>query len=193
MKITEIITEAHHHRMGSSQIGQWMVHIDTHAFVTLSSRNVSVGDAMNILNFACKYVPELKTIPRGKGAYFQDTNSLISLYLKRSKDYPMDITLETVLDSSMKPTPPLFRRPVPPTPEDMQDTPNMKAGAELMRQQVQAKGRDAVSQDIEGMMPAMNAYRAGQEHKPDPDYVVEPQNREQRRAFDKYLRKKRMG
>lgn len=183
MRAQEFVTEAHHHRIGSQEIGQWTVHIDSHALVTIADRDIQLGDVVNILTFACKYVPELKTIPRGRGAYFQDTNTLVSVYIRRSEHYPNELTLETVLSPNMKPSAPLFRRPVPPTPQDMQDTPALKAQKAAMRRDTQAQGRDAVSQDIEGMMPDIRAYAAR------PRSAEAPLNREQRRALNKYLPK----
>ena len=133
MRAQEFITEAHHHRIASQELGQWTVHIDSHALVTIADRDIQLGDVINILTFACKYVPELKTIPRGKGAYFQDTNSLVSIYIRRSEHYPNELTLETVLGPKMAPSPPLFRRSVPPTPRDLQDTPSLRASKAAMR------------------------------------------------------------
>jgi hypothetical protein len=182
MRASEFITEAHHHRIGSQEIGQWTVHIDSHALVTIADRDIQLGDVINILTFACKYVPELKTIPRGKGAYFQDTNSLVSIYIRRSEHYPNELTLETVLGPKMTPSPPLFRRSVPPTPQDLQDTPSLRASKAAMRKHTQAQGRDAVSQDIEGMMPAIKDYSARRSAAA-PEV---PLNREQRRALNKY-------
>lgn len=179
MRAQEFVNEAHHYRIGSQEIGQWTVHIDSHALVTIAHRDIQLGDVINILTFACKYVPELKTIPRGKGAYFQDTNSLISIYIRRSEHYPNELTLETVLEPSMRPSPPLFRRPVPPTPQDLQDTPELRANKAAMRKHTQAQGRDAVSQDIEGMMPGIRDY-AIRKSAAAPEV---PLNREQRRAL----------
>lgn len=181
MRAEEFITEAHHHRMGTQQIGQWTVHVDTHALVSAADRDIATGDMVNIAEFAFKYVPELKTIPRGKGAYFQDTNTLISLYIKRSANYPNEFTIETVLGPDMRPSPPLFRRSVPPTPEWMQDTPKDKAARAAMRRDTRALGRDAVSQDIEGMMPQIRNYSLKKSMS-----TEVPLNREQRRALKKY-------
>ena len=181
MRAREFVTEAHHYRMATQQMGPWTVHIDSHAFVTMADRSISPGDVVNMLSFACRSVPEIKTIPRGKGAYFQDTNTMISIYIKRSDSYPNELTLETVLPPEMAPTPPLFRRPVP--PHDMRDTPLIKSGQQAMRQKIQSVGRDAVSQDVESMMPAM---QASMNQPPAPDA---PLNREQRRAWSKYLQK----
>ena len=183
MRAREFTTEAHHYRMTTQRMGYWKVHLDSHAVVTIADREIDSGSVMNILEFACRNVPELKTIPLGKGAYFQDTNTLISLYLKRSDHYPDEITLETVLSSDMRPTPPLFRRSVPPTPRNMQDTARMKANKQAMKQKTQALGRDVVSQDIESMMPDL---KAAMNQPPAPDA---PLNREQRRAWNKYLQK----
>ena len=182
MRADEFLNEAHHHRIITRQIGTWTVHIDTHLIATIADRDIVVGDVVNILSFACRYVPELKTIPLGKGAYFQDTNTLVSLYLKRSQHYPNEITLETVLSPTQAPTPPLFRRSVP--QHDMPDTPKIKAGKEMMRQYTQTLGRDAVSQDLETLAPKINA----KQYYTAPETEV-PLNREQRRALNKYLRK----
>jgi len=183
MRAREFTTEAHHYRMATQKMGNWKVHLDSHAVVTMADRDIDSGSVINILGFACRNVPELGTIPLGKGAYFQDTNTLISLYLKRSDHYPDEITLETVLSPDMRPTPPLFRRPVPPAPRDMQDNALVRANKQAMKQKTQARGRDAVSQDIESMMPTL---KASMNQPPAPDA---PLNREQRRAWSKYLQK----
>jgi hypothetical protein len=65
----------------------------------------------------------------------------------------------------------------------MPDTSTIKAGKAAMRQRTQSSGRDAVSQDIEGLMPAIktNTNRIA------PAEV--PLNRQQRRALNKYQQK----
>lgn len=183
MRANEFVTEAHHYRMITQKMGPWTVHIDSHAFVTVADRGIGLADVVNILSFACFNVPELKTIPRGKGAYFQDTNTLISLYIKRSDHYPNELTLETVLSPDMRPTPPLFRRSVP--AHTIQEPANVTAGQANMQKRIQAVGRDAVSQDVESMMPAVNA-KINQPQAAEPPAAL---NREQRRAWAKYLQK----
>ena len=178
MRARAFTTEAHHYRMITGSMGPWTVHIDSHAFVTVADRGIKLADVVNILTFACLRVPELKTIPLGKGAYFQDTNTLISLYLKRSDHYPNEITLETVLSPDMRPTPPLFRRAV--LSHNIKEPKHVTSGQQAMRQKIQSVGRDAVSQDVESMMPAFNAKT---------NALGIPQNREERRALDKYLQK----
>lgn len=191
MKVNEIITEAHHSIIASDKIGKWTVHIDSHAFVSISHRGVSLGDVVNILTFFCKYIPEIDTIPRGKGAYIQDTNTLVSLYIRRSKSYPTDLTLETVLSPSMKPSPPLFRRSVPPPTEDMIDSPELKSMMAATRRETTARGRDAVSQDFEALKPKIDALRLSKQNNTFQPNAEPPLNREQRRAMAKMMRKQK--
>lgn len=192
MRASEFITEAHHSRMLTWKLGTWTVHIDSHAFVSLPERDIALHDFVNILTFACKYVPELKDIPRGKGAYFQDTNTLVSLYLRRSQHYPSEITVETALGPNMKPKPPLFRRSVP--PPDYQDTDDMKRTAVSMRDRTMTHGRDKVSQDIEDLIPTIEKHLAAHEYTPDmpsPSPSMPALNRADRRTLQKYLRKQK--
>lgn len=191
MKVKDIITEAHHSILITEKIGKWTVHIDSHALASIPERNVSLGDVVNILNFFCKYVPEIDTIPRGKGAYVQDTNTLISLYIRRSKNYPTELILETVLSPSMKPSPPLFRRSVPPTPDDMKDSPELKSTMAATRRQTLTRGRDAVSQDLETLKPKINAMKLSKQYDSPQSNSEPPLNREQRRAMAKMMRKQK--
>ena len=180
MKITEVISEAHHGRLTTEKIGKWTVHLDSHAIATLPVRHVDMRDFVNILNYAFKYIPELDTIPRGKGAYFQDTNTLVSIYIRRSSSYPNEFTVETVLSPDMRPTPPLFRRPIP--SHDLVAIPGIKDTEEVIRKDAAARGRDAIAQDLE--------TASTQKSQPnDPMDNFEPVNRQQRRAFDRWKRK----
>lgn len=189
MKIKEIVAEAHHSRLTTAPIGKWNVHIDTHLFVTAAARDISTSTTSNIITYAFTMVPEIEKIPRGQGAFFQDTNTLISIYILRSKSYPNEFTVQTILSPEMKISPPLFRRPVPPA--YWEDTPEMKAGAELIRQQVKAKGRDAVSQDLENMKPKIDArMKLSQRISDILDEVPPATNRAERRALLKYAQKR---
>jgi hypothetical protein len=191
MKITEIITEAHHSRLVTHKMGDWTVHFDSHLMATIPDRQIPLEDVVNITTYAClRYADELRTIPRGKGAYFQDTNTLISIYIRRNQHYPNEITVETVLSPDMKPTPPLFRRPIPShgLTIDKQHQKTM----DYYRQQTQARGRDAVSQDLETAKFGQGPREMKPElmSKEELDIMRQKMNREQRRMLDKYLRKK---
>ena len=190
MRASEFVTEtAHHSRMYTAPVGKWNVHIDTHQIVTAAARNIPASVASNIIRYAFTKVPDIETIPRGKGAFFQDTNTLISIYIFRSKNYPNEFTVETILSPEMKISPPYFRAAVPPT--GLTDPPGVQAGQEFIRQQVQARGRDAVSQDMELMKPKFDAYLKRQEKIQDMlDAYPHPTNRAERRALVKHLSKR---
>lgn len=166
MKINEILTEAHHSILLTLPIGPWKVQIDSHAYATLPARNIPLENFTNMISYMC-YLPDvLPTIPVGRGAYFQDTNTAISIYVTRVSDNV--VRVETVLDRTMKPKQPLFRRPVP--APDMKNLKPVDYGS--MKADVQARGRDAVSQDIEkNLQPIM------------------PVNRAERRKFAKVMRR----
>jgi hypothetical protein len=159
MRAKEFITEAHHSILKTLRIGPWIAHIDSHAVVSMTTRNISPLDFSNIVTYACMFPNILDTIPIGKGAYFQDVNTMISVYLHRlSVD---EIRVETVLSPSMKPTPPMFRRPVPISNRKLD--PKVKQAQEKMAQRIQQygpDGRDIVSQEISTLTPVLNLNRA---------------------------------
>ena len=172
MRATEFITEAHHSIIKILSIGPWRVHIDSHAFVSMTSRGVSPLDLSNIITYACIFPKIVDTIPIGKGAYFQDVNTMISVYLHRLGEN--EIRVETVLSPSMKPTPPMFRRPVPISNEKLD--PKVKQNQEKMAQRIQQygpDGRDIVSQEISTLTPILNL------------------NRTDRRAYNRFMKKKK--
>jgi hypothetical protein len=166
MKIQEILTEAHHSILVTMPIGPWKVQIDTHAYATLPARDIPLENFTNMISYMC-YLPDvLPTIPVGRGAYFQDTNTAISIYVTRVANNV--IRVETVLDRTMKPKQPLFRRSVP--APDMKNIKPVDYGS--IRDAVKTQGRDAVSQDMEkNLQPLM------------------PVNRAERRKFSKVMRR----
>lgn len=168
MKITEIVLEAHHYVHKTIQIGSWTVHLDSHAIVSAAHRNVPFEVLTNIISYLCFMPDVLPTFPVGRGAYFQDTNTLVSIFVKRISEN--DVRIETVLGSDMKPKPPLFRRPVPANTKSAPA--NLKQIEKHLHKASQEQGRDAVSQDIEsGAHFAKNL------------------NREQRRRLEKIQRR----
>jgi hypothetical protein len=148
--------KAHHSILMTLPCGAWKAQLDSHAYVTIPYRGIPLEKFVNIINHMCAYPDVLPTIPIGRGAYFQDTNSKISVYVTRiSTD---TIRIETVLDPSMRPKPPLFRRPVPawqPTGKRLDP-----AVAKSLQAQTQAQGRDAASQQAELMKPLIPVNRA---------------------------------
>jgi len=144
MRASEFITEAHHSIYKTVNIGPWRVQIDTHAITSMAARDVSASDFSDIVTYACGYPNIVDTIPIGKGAYFQDVSSMISVYFHRLSEN--EIRVETVLSPDMKPKPPMFRRPVPKT--NRKPTPAMQKRTEYMAQQTRELGRDAVSQKL---------------------------------------------
>lgn len=166
MKSYEFLKEAHHSIVATSKIGPWNVQIDSHAMVTLPERDISVATFSNIITHMCFMPNLLDSIPIGRGAYFQDTNSLVSLYLTRVGGDT--IRVETALSPDMKPKPPLFRRPVPVS--TIKSSKKDKEAAKLIRAKTLSHGRDAVSQDFEKNMST-------------------PLNREQRRSMQKRIRR----
>lgn len=160
MRASEFITEAHHSILKTITIGAWKVQIDSHAFVSMTARGVSPLDFSNIVTYACIYPDIVDTIPIGKGAYFQDVNTMISVYLHRLGE--REIRVETVLGPDMKPKPPMFRRPVP--INKMALDPKIKQGQEWMAKRINQQGpegRDNVSKEIEtDIAPIMNLNRA---------------------------------
>lgn len=166
MRAFEFITEAHHHIYKVVQVGPWAVHFDSHAEASRIDRQVSQHDVNNILIHACNQPETLSTIPQGRGAYYQDVNTRVSLYLHRLG--PDSIRFETVLDASLTPNPPMFRRAVPPHGQKPSvKSRNMDAA---LRDYTQKKGRDALSQAMQNTQDAP------------------PLNREQRRMLDKKFR-----
>jgi hypothetical protein len=148
MRATEFLTEAHHSRLFTQKMGKWNVHFDSHFLVTVSARNISLPFVSHMISYIFYNLDDIETIPRGKGAYIQDTNTLISVYIKRSNSYPTDFTIETVLSPDMKPTPPLFRRSFPAAPKSLKDKPHDRKMQDKIRKDVEQKGRDKVSQDL---------------------------------------------
>lgn len=173
MRAKEFITEAHHSIMKTFPIGKWKVLLDSHAFVSVATRNIPMRNFTNIITYACIYPDIVDTIPIGKGAYFQDVNTMISVYLHRLSEN--EIRVETVLSPDMKPKPPMFRRPVPINTE--KEDPTVIKGQELMAKRVQQhgpEGRDVVSKEIESdITPWLNLGRA------------------ERRALDRKLKRKK--
>jgi hypothetical protein len=166
MKVSDIITEAHHSIMATRTIGQWTVQIDSHAFVSAIDRNVPMEVFSSMISYMCFLPDVLPTIPVGRGAYFQDTNTKISLYVTRIANNT--IRIDTVLAPTMKPKAPLFRREIP----AMKLKPSQKPmDTSQLRSKTKTLGRDAVSQDIEQLTPLL------------------PANREQRRLFAKKMRR----
>jgi hypothetical protein len=165
MKVREILNEAHHSIIATFPAGPWKVEIDSHAIVSQVDRNIPLSAFTAMITYMCSLPDVLPTIPVGRGAYFQDINTRISIYVTRTAD--KTVRVETVLSPTMAPKAPLFRRSVPAwQPKDRQPddlTP--------MRADIKARGRDAVSQDLEQLKPLM------------------PVNREQRRQFAKQMRR----
>ncbi len=56
MRAKEFVTEAHHYRMATQKMGNWKVHLDSHAVVTMADRDIDSGSVINILGFACRNV-----------------------------------------------------------------------------------------------------------------------------------------
>jgi hypothetical protein len=173
MRAQEFLTEAHHARLATHKAGRYTVHIDSHFLATTAARNIPLRFISRFINYTFIMIPEIETIPRGKGAYVQDTNSLISIYIRRSNSYPLEFTVETVLSPDMKPTPPFFRRSFPFTPNEYKTDPRTIKAQTKMAKDVEQRGRDAVSRDLE-------------------DMPFKPQliNRQQRRALAKQARRK---
>jgi hypothetical protein len=156
MRASEFITEAHHSILKTMTIGQWRVLIDSHAVVSMAARNVSPITFSNIITYACIYPDIAATIPIGKGAYVQDTNTLVSVYIHRLSEN--EIRVETVLGPDMKPKSPMFRRPIPSTTR--KTSPIMQQNLDYMSRQAQQYGRDAVSQKLATIAPYSNLNRA---------------------------------
>ena len=165
MKVHEILNEAHHSILTSFLAGPWKVEIDSHALVSRAERNIPLHTFTAIITYMCSLPDVLPTIPVGRGAYFQDTNTRISIYVTRTAD--KTVRVETVLSPSMRPKAPLFRRPVPAWQPKVHKPDDLAP----MQADIKARGRDAVSQDLEQLKPLM------------------PVNREQRRQFDKIMRR----
>jgi hypothetical protein len=165
MKISEIILEAHHSILATTKIGPWNVQFDSHAFASIANRGIPPEDYTNIASYMCFLPDVFPTVPVGRGAYFQDTNTRISIYATRvTKD---TIRIETVLGPDMQPKPPLFRRPVPPSTVKHKNPLDLSQ----LRARTQVLGRDAVSQELEKIKPLM------------------PVNRAERRKFSKFAKK----
>lgn len=169
MRINEILTEAHHGILMTLPFGPWKVQLDSHAYATIPYRKIPLESFIGIVSYMCSLPDVLPTIPIGKGAYFQDTNTAISIYVTRVAENV--VRVETVLDRTMKPKQPLFRRPVPhwePEPGVKRTDPKVM---QAMQKLAQERGRDAVAQDAELIQP------------------LTMMNRAQRREFEKKLRR----
>lgn len=156
MRIKEILTEAHHSIVKTLQIGPWQVQVDSHFLVSLAHKGVDIKTATSIVTYSALQPDIYQTVPVGKGVFYQDVNTMVSIYVHRVNQNT--IRVETVLPPSEIPKPPMFRRPVPPN-----ETPRMRAvdrNIEFMRKQTQLRGRDAVSQDLEKTIPYQNLNRA---------------------------------
>jgi hypothetical protein len=169
MKISEIITEAHHSILTTINIEPWRVQIDTHAFANMAARGISLRNFTSIVSYACTFPDILDTIPIGKGAFFQDINTMISVYLHRLSEN--EIRVETVLSPDMKPKPPMFRRPVP--IDNRKDDPKIQRKQAFIAQKVQQQGVDAVSQKLSTIGP------------------ISTMNRANRREFSRFLKRKK--
>ena len=146
--------------------------LDTHAIASQASRGIELADFTNIITYACFISDMLSTIPIGKGAYFQDVNTLISIYLTRlGKD---EIRVETVLGPDMHPKQPMFRRPVP--PHNMPRSSTVRKTQSSMAKAAQEHGRDFVSQRIADLAPVVVHATTGM-------------NRADRRAFGRFMKK----
>ena len=172
MKINEILKEAHHSIIGTLVIGDWILDIDSHFEVSLADRShiLNAKEVSSIITYACLYAEGLKSVKRGTGVFVQDTNSKISIYLRKYKNQPNRLVLETVLEPDMKPTEPVIRIAVPVSDTKMRkkDIDNIAN----MRKHTQEFGRDSVSQDIERNTNLMKGM-----------------NRHDRRAFKKMIKK----
>ena len=172
MKILELITEAHHATYMKFQYGPWRVELDTHLIASQLERKIQLADITNIIDWVTKQPDILSTIPLGRGAFFQDVRTAISIYFSRLEQDL--VRVETVLPPTMKPKPPLFRRPVP--PHDLPPlTRQQKRGQDRLTKMAQQQGRDAVSQHLASMKPTIDA--------------ISQLNRSDRRAFKRSLRR----
>jgi hypothetical protein len=157
MKVREIINEAHHSIIATMEIGDWILDIDSHYIATIADRSnkVNAKEVTSIISFACLYSEELKKLPRGTGAFVQDTVSNISIFLHRYKNQPNRLRLETVLTPDMTPKDRIIRITVPSTNTKMsrKDIKNI----ERVRMDTQLRGRDSVSQDYENNKDVIDA------------------------------------
>jgi len=173
MKIFEIVQRqpAHHSIMTTVTIGPWQVQLDTHALASRvdPQRAVPQHEFVAIMISACNTPGTLDTIPLGRGAFFQDTNTRVSLYFKRLDQHTL--RLETVLGADQQPKPPLFRRAVSPWQPNAQRVQQQQAIDQQLAQRVQQQGRDSLSQDLEQAKPSLDMYQS--------------LNRQDRRAFDR--------
>ncbi len=168
MKILEIIQEAHHSIINTIKMGRWTVHLDSHAMVSVAHKGVSLEHFSNIISYSCFLPNVYETVPIGKGVFFQDVNTMISIYVHRLAEN--ELRVETVLPPSEIPKPPMFRRPVPIT--DQKPTSKITKSMNAMRAASQERGRDAVSQDLEKLAP-----------------IYQNLNREERRKMYKMMRR----
>ena len=188
MKITEIISEAHHSIVTSAKVGPWIVHMDSHALVSVAHKGVPLADFSNIVNYSCLLPDVYQKVPIGKGVFFQDVNTMISIYVKRLSE--TELVVETVLPKSEIPKPPMFRRPVP--PHKIKHSKEVNQTLDAMRAASLDQGRDAISQDMEKAVRDRNAALSQEMDKFTAIKQVMPQlNRQQRREFDKQMRRAR--
>lgn len=172
MRAIEFITEAYHSKLATQELGKWTVHIDSHAFVSLTDRNISLRDFTNILSYAFVVASDnIEKIPRGTGAFIQDINTNISVYVSKSKSFPLDITVETVLAPTMTPKDPVIKIAVP--LDTRPDAPAVLKAKTSMKKKIDASSRDDMAQQLDNF-----------KDRP-------PLNREQRRALDKQMRSKK--
>ena len=172
MRANEFVNEAFHSKIITSHQGRWTVHIDSHALVSLPTRGIPLIEFTNIISHACGYADsELEKIPRGTGAFIQDTRTKISIYVRKSNSFPLDLTVETVLSPTMTPKTPLISIT---TSYQGHDTPDVVKSHKNIKSRVDASGRDAVAQELDRTTQA-----------------VKNMNREQRRALKKTLRSKK--
>jgi hypothetical protein len=156
MRIKEILTEAHHSIVKTLRIGPWQVQLDSHFLVSVAHKGIDIKTATSIVTYSALQPDIYQTVPVGKGVFYQDVNTMISIYVHRVNQNT--IRVETVLPPSEIPKPPMFRRPVP--PNETPRNPDVDRAVDYIRKQSQLKGRDAVSQEIEKIKPYIDLNRA---------------------------------
>lgn len=172
MRAYEFLTEAYHSRLATIKIDKWTVHIDSHAFISHVARDIPLGVFTKIITHVCfAAAKELEKVPRGTGVFIQDTNTKISIYVRKSSSYPLDLTVETVLSPTMIPKEPLIKISVPPS--KIKELPGVIKSSNVLKKDIEARGRDDVARDL----------TTAKREAPN-------MNREQRRAFKKQMRTK---
>lgn len=176
MKISEIISEAHHSIIRTTEIGPWILDIDSHFLSSMADRSdvLNLKEVTSIVTAVCLELEALHKVPRGTGVFVQEVNSKISIYLYRYKNKPNRLRLETVLTPDMKPKEPVIRVSVPPSNNTMskKEIKNL----ERVRAYTQSQGRDSYSQNLERNKDFISA--------------MSQMNRQQRRAFNKIIKSK---